>query len=706
MNKKTQQGTRIGSGGMATVYEGFDETLDRKVAIKVPAENVRGDDELLKLFFTEAKKMAQVSHQNVLGIYGIEANSDPPRMLMEFADAGTLLPITKQSSTPASEVLTILRQVLSGLGEIHRHGIIHRDLKPANILRKSGAGEFVYKIGDFGISKIGREKTSPFMTFKYVAPETLGGAPSSPATDIYALGQVAYELLLGDAGFLEAIREAWRRHSSGSKRKQIPWLEGGPSAEGVTIPWYMWQGEAVELPLPHRLQSTIPEGLSGVVWKMARKNHELRYGNCQQILADLDRLDNHGNTLFVEQVRTERVPEPVDEIPESPDRNDISVDQVAGEATEHVIEPNFLEEPLPPLPPRTEEELEEHSKGPQVFAKPWMIWAVLILVATVTAVVFLGDGEVGKLRQQGQELLESGDHAAAIAVLKPVVEEHPDDFEAGATLAKAYYQSSDYQRAQASFNRLLEVRPKDPEVRLHLGLIALSAENGLPQAIEHLNRAVQYGADDIPEAYFFLGFAYYKQAAFADAQSKFERFLEVGPEDSDLRSRAQNYLDNLRSISSNPEKSPGEVVVSYEADFKLEGFRTPSATLASFHGQVVVLHFWASWCAPCLDEMPSLLHFYNKEYPKLSDRGLELVTVSNDYTRQDLARFVDEVLGEPSKDMLMYWDPNWRLNESLKIGRALPQTVVLGRQGQVFEITTQKLDWQSREVLRQFQTYL
>lgn len=130
---------------------------------------------------------------------------------------------------------------------------------------------------------------------------------------------------------------------------------------------------------------------------------------------------------------------------------------------------------------------------------------------------------------------------------------------------------------------------------------------------------------------------------------------------------------------------------------RLEGFQRASESLSTFRGQVIVLHFWASWCLPCRPEMSELRRFHETTISELDD--LELITVSLDFTTEDLAEFTKDHLPGLPASFRIYWDPNWKVFERFaSTAQGLPQTVLVGRDGTIREVTFGRIDWQGDEI--------
>jgi serine/threonine protein kinase len=199
IGKRYEIRKRLGHGGMATVYLAEDRELGRKVAVKILADNLAGDDNLRKRFKREARLAAKLDHPNVVQVYDVGEEGDRPFIVMEWIDGGTLADrLDRPRGLPARERIPILQQMCEGLGHAHERGLVHRDIKPPNLLVRKADG--CLKIVDFGIARAVEEtrltQTGRVVgTDRYMAPEQLSDGKITPATDVYACGVVADETL-------------------------------------------------------------------------------------------------------------------------------------------------------------------------------------------------------------------------------------------------------------------------------------------------------------------------------------------------------------------------------------------------------------------------------------------------------------------------------------------------------------------------------
>jgi serine/threonine-protein kinase len=193
----------LGQGGMGTVYAGTHAQLGRRAAIKVLSSRLREKPEHAERFLREARIVSRLQHPNVVQVYDLIQAPDggPIAYAMELIDGAPLGRVLKERGPfETREAIEILQQLLSALTAVHALPVIHRDLKPENILL-SGDGPSV-KILDFGIAKDPDSSihTSTGMllgTPAYMAPEQVAGDDVTPAADIYAVGEILFELLAG-----------------------------------------------------------------------------------------------------------------------------------------------------------------------------------------------------------------------------------------------------------------------------------------------------------------------------------------------------------------------------------------------------------------------------------------------------------------------------------------------------------------------------
>ncbi len=201
----------LGRGGVGAVYLARDQKLHHKrVVIKVLLDRSLQNAWVVQKFQQEKEALARVDHPGVVGILDTgELPDGKPYLVMQFIDGVTLRSQIKPEGLPLERVAEIIKQIGRALTTAHDAGIFHRDLKPENIMLQSfGRGEEQVKIIDFGIAKLKDSVVAPSTvagstagTVAYMAPEQLTGKPVSAATDIFAMGAIAYELVAGRKPF-------------------------------------------------------------------------------------------------------------------------------------------------------------------------------------------------------------------------------------------------------------------------------------------------------------------------------------------------------------------------------------------------------------------------------------------------------------------------------------------------------------------------
>ena len=193
----------LGRGGMGAVYLGHDTALDRQVAVKILPPELSGDEEYVGRFVREGRAAAQINHPHVVQVYSVGYEQGLAFMALELVQGGSLADLVKQAPPGTRRSVEIVRDAARGLSAAHELGVIHRDIKPENVLL--GAKGQV-KLADFGLARIetGKKITksgSYLGTPHYSSPEQCNGDELGPASDLYSLGVVLYELLARELPF-------------------------------------------------------------------------------------------------------------------------------------------------------------------------------------------------------------------------------------------------------------------------------------------------------------------------------------------------------------------------------------------------------------------------------------------------------------------------------------------------------------------------
>lgn len=190
----------IGAGATAVTWRGWDERLERPVAVKILRSTHAGDESFVRRFQREARAAASVSHGNVVDVYDVGQEDGNLYIVMQLVEGEDLKQlINRDAPLEPRRVLSIAAQVLDGLAAIHAAGIIHRDIKPQNILI---GRDGVARVTDFGIAQADDDAGMTTQgiaigTAAYMAPEQAQAGRITEATDLYAVGVVLYEMLTG-----------------------------------------------------------------------------------------------------------------------------------------------------------------------------------------------------------------------------------------------------------------------------------------------------------------------------------------------------------------------------------------------------------------------------------------------------------------------------------------------------------------------------
>jgi len=242
---------QIGVGGMATVYKAYQPAVDRYVALKILPSLYARDPQFVERFNQEARTIASLEHRSILAIYDFGEDAGVTYLAMRYLEGGTLKDALAHGRLPLSEVARVIEQVASGLDYAHRRGVIHRDVKPANIMIDDEGAVY---LTDFGIAKVlegssNMTKTgSTIGTPTYMSPEQCQAQPVDGRSDIYSLGVVLYELVLG----------------------RVPYQAETPLAVVLA---HVHE----PLPLPREVDPSISEEIERVIIKALAKDPDDRY---------------------------------------------------------------------------------------------------------------------------------------------------------------------------------------------------------------------------------------------------------------------------------------------------------------------------------------------------------------------------------------------------------------------------------------------
>ena len=258
----------IGIGGSSQVYTAHDQTLGRQVAIKILDDRAAAQEDLRRLFTKEGKALAQLTHPNVVAVYDVGEVDGRPFIVMEHVEGISLKQrIERTGALSLADAVRIGIEIAQGLEFTHSRGIIHADLKPSNILLDL---EDKPKICDFGIARTPQEDAETpqlFATALYVSPERVEGKRASVASDIYGLGLVLYEMLVGKPPFTSANAAVLLRDHV--VRQPVP---------------------------PSHLRPSLPKEVDSIVLKALAKDPSLRWKRASDFALALEKVHDMGAT--------------------------------------------------------------------------------------------------------------------------------------------------------------------------------------------------------------------------------------------------------------------------------------------------------------------------------------------------------------------------------------------------------------------------
>jgi serine/threonine-protein kinase PpkA len=370
----------IGEGAMATVYLATQRSLERKVALKIMAAALAADSTFCERFLREGKTLARLSHPHTVTVHDIGNVGDFYYMAMEYLPNGTLKERVA-SGMSAEQSLTYTRQIASALGYAHAQGLVHRDVKPANILFRANGSAV---LSDFGIAKSLDDRTQftqagfAVGTPSYMSPEQARGLEIDGRADLYALGVVLYEMLVGKLPYngTDALSTALAHLT-----EPLP-----------------------ELPIHHgRYQH--------ILTKLLAKDRDDRFADAAELIAALDNLSP--DDIDATQIRVLPLP-PVDLRVEPIPKNDLAeLSPVSLEIPD--LPPTQPEPPARPEPLRETSSHSEQRKG----------LVLALLGVAIAAVLGLGIGSYGWLRESTPAVASMSATSTASAEQAPVARPLP-----------------------------------------------------------------------------------------------------------------------------------------------------------------------------------------------------------------------------------------------------------------------------------------
>jgi eukaryotic-like serine/threonine-protein kinase len=439
---------RIGVGGMAEVWRGYDRVLNRTVAIKTLLPQFARDASFVDRFRREAQAAARLNHHGIVSVYDSGTDGETPYIVMQFIEGRTLADYLASGKTiPPMKAAQVAKEIAEALAAAHSEGVIHRDIKPANVMVTRDGKVLVM---DFGIARlISGPETAPqtsavLGTASYLSPEQAQGQSVDARTDIYALGVVLYEMLAGRPPF------------TGDSPMAIAYKQVNATPEA-----------------PSSVNPDVPPELDAVVMRALSKNPANRYQTGQEFADDLERARTGGQVMA-----TPLLP-------------------AGGEATQVISRP----QPTSVLPPQQDE--------PGGSRKAWAGALIAIVIMALLAagaylvVTMLADGGQGELvavpnligltQLQAEQKLDG-----AGLIVGEKTTRRTDRVPAGQVVDQDPVAGNQIQAGKA-VNLVIAAAPKRVQVPALEGLTVDEARADLEAAKLILGEVKQENSQDVPE---------------------------------------------------------------------------------------------------------------------------------------------------------------------------------------------------------------
>jgi tetratricopeptide (TPR) repeat protein len=451
---------KLGKGGMATVFKAYHPSLDRYVAIKALHPAFMEHPGFIDRFEREAKVVARLEHPNIVPIYDFSEHEDRPYLVLKFVNGETLKARLEKSSLTYKESRHIFRVISSALAYAHQESVLHRDVKPSNVLLEKGGGTY---LADFGLARIAETSQTTLSgqmmmgTPHYISPEQAKGLGDlDSGTDIYSLGVMMYELLVGE----------------------VPFQADTPFS---VIHDHIYS----PLPLPKEMNPDLTEDIQRALLKALAKKREDRYENISSMMASfLKAFDGL--------------------IKEHPSDGEAPTLALDAEVRKAAMQQAAAAEGLVDTEAAPETIIKERTKKGGIpgwiwwFALPAFVLICLGSMVISNAVKPPGPGLIGAETLTQEANFKNDPVLNEIQSLNQRIRENPDDPFLRFELGVAYLDADRPQFARDSFQKAYKLAEGDPSVILNFGDLLANIEKWTYAAYSYL-KVDQLGSPLSPE---------------------------------------------------------------------------------------------------------------------------------------------------------------------------------------------------------------
>ncbi len=451
---------KLGKGGMATVFKAYHPSLDRYVAIKALHPAFMEHPGFIDRFEREAKVVAKLEHPNIVPIHDFSEHEDRPYLVLKYVRGETLKARLEKSKLTYKESRHVFRVISSALAYAHQEGVLHRDVKPSNVLIEKGGQIY---LADFGLARIAETSQTTLSgqmmmgTPHYISPEQAKGLGDlDSGTDIYSLGVMMYELLVGE----------------------VPFQADTPFS---VIHDHIYS----PLPLPIEMNPDLTEDIQKAILKALAKKREDRYESIPAMMSTFLRAFD---SLIKEHPENGEAPT----LMLKPDRRKTTVQQVKG--TEEIPDPDAL--------PVTAVKEKTRVRGIPGwiwwFALPSLVLFCLGSMVISNALQPPGPGLISPATLTQEAKLISNPALGEIQSINQRIQENPDDPFLRFELGVAYLDLNRPQPARDAFQKAYQLAEGDTGVILNFGDLLADIGKWTYAAYSYL-KADQIGSPLSPE---------------------------------------------------------------------------------------------------------------------------------------------------------------------------------------------------------------